>query len=91
MAAHGTPSATAIFQVSVGAVRSKNIKGKSPADLLVLPESDHYAALRCTSEAPLDFSALKLDIYVAPSSFEWTMVFTHEHPYGPYLARADWR
>jgi len=61
------------------------------ADLLVLPEGDHCSAIRCTSSAPLDFSNLYIDVYVAPSSYEWTMVFTHEHPmYGPYFSWAKW-
>ena len=61
------------------------------SDLLVLPENDHYVAIRCTSSYPVDFSGLG-DVYVAPNSFEWTMAFTHEDPtYGPYFARADWR
>jgi hypothetical protein len=61
------------------------------AGLLVLPESDHEIAIRCTSSSPVDFLGLN-DVYIAPSSFEWTMVFTHEHPeYGPYFAGAEWR
>lgn len=66
-------------------------QARGSGDLLVLPESDRYAAIRCTSSVPVDFSPLRLDIYVAPSSFEWTMVFTHQYPeYGPYFARAEW-
>jgi hypothetical protein len=62
------------------------------AALLVLPEDDHCAAIRCASSSPVDFSGLYLDVYIAPDSFEWTMVFTHEHPmYGPYFSRAMWR
>lgn len=61
------------------------------AGLLVLPEDDHSGAIRYTSSAPVDFSKLYLDLYIAPPSFEWTMVFTHEHPdYGPYFSRAEW-
>jgi hypothetical protein len=61
---------------------------QEPTELLVLAED---AAIRCTSNAPVDFSGFG-DVYVAPSSFEWTMAFTHEEPeYGPYFARADWR
>lgn len=57
--------------------------------LLVLPESDHETAIRCTSSAPVDFSGMG-DVYIAPTSFEWTMVFTHEDPdFGPYFARAE--
>lgn len=65
---------------------------QNAADLLVLPEDDRYAAVRCTGSVPINFSALSLDVYVAPSSFAWTMVFTHEYPeYGPYFAHARWR
>jgi hypothetical protein len=61
------------------------------SDLLVLPDDNHVAAIHCTSISPVDFSGLALDVYIAPSSFEWTMVFTHEHPiYGPYFSRAKW-
>jgi hypothetical protein len=57
--------------------------------LLVLPEDDHETAIRCTSRAPVDFSGMG-DIYIAPTSFAWTMVFTHEDPdYGPYFARSE--
>jgi hypothetical protein len=64
---------------------------QNSTDLLVLPESDHEAAIRCTSSSPVDFSGLG-DVYISPSSFEWTMVFTHEDPeYRPYFARAEWR
>jgi hypothetical protein len=42
-------------------------------DLLVLPESDHDLAIRCTSSFPVDFTTLRRDIYVAPSSFAWTI------------------
>jgi hypothetical protein len=59
---------------------------QNSTDLLVLAED---AAIRCTCSKPVDFSGLG-DVYVAPSSFDWTMVFTHEHPdYGPYFARAN--
>jgi hypothetical protein len=62
---------------------------QSATDLLVLPEDDRETAIRCTSGKPVDFSGLG-DVYVAPGSFDWTMVFTHEHPeYGPYFARAN--
>jgi hypothetical protein len=65
---------------------------QNSADLLVLPEDDHCSAIRCTSSSPVDFSGLCLDVYIAPSSYEWTMVFTHDHPtYGPYFSRAEWR
>ena len=58
-------------------------------DLLVLPEDDHEKAIRCTSRVPVNFSEMG-DIYIAPSSFAWTMVFTHEDPeYGPYFARSE--
>lgn len=61
------------------------------AGLLVLLEDDHSIAIRCTSCSPVDFSPLYLNLYIAPPSFEWTMVFTHEHPdYGPYFSRAAW-
>ena len=61
------------------------------ADLLVLPEDDHTTAIRCTSRYPVNFSGLCVDVYIAPSSYEWTMVFTHEHPeYGPFFSRAEW-
>ncbi len=64
---------------------------ESSENLLVLPEDDHEVAFRCTSDSPVDFSGLLIDVYVSPDSFEWTMVFTHEHPlYGPYYSRADW-
>jgi hypothetical protein len=57
--------------------------------LLVLPEDDRETAIRCTSSAPVDFSGMG-DIYIAPESFAWTMVFTHEDPdYGPYFARFE--
>ena len=59
-------------------------------DLLVLPEDG--LGIRCTSKSPIDFSSLFLDLYIAPTSYEWTMVVTHEHMWlGPYFARAGWR
>lgn len=57
--------------------------------LLVLSEDDHKTAIRCTSSAPVDFSGMG-DVYIAPTSFAWTMVYTHEDPeYGPYFARSE--
>lgn len=58
-------------------------------DLLVLPEDDRETAIRCTSSTPVDFSGMG-DVYIAPTSFAWTMVFTHEDPdYGPYFAQSE--
>ena len=66
-------------------------RAQDSAGLLVLPHDDHEIAIRCTSGSPVDFSGLG-DVYISPSSFEWTMVFTHEDPeYEPYFARADRR
>jgi hypothetical protein len=60
-------------------------------ELLAIPEGSPQVAIRFTSEQPIDFSGLYLDLYVGPQSFEWTMVFTHEHPhYGPYFSQANW-
>ncbi|WP_299393809.1 DUF4275 family protein [Pelagibius sp.] len=60
-------------------------------ELLVLPERSSSAAFRCSSAVPPDSSRLRFDVYVAPSDFAWTMVFTHENEwYGPYFSRAEW-
>ena len=68
----------------------RKYEAQESVELLVLPEADHVAAIRCASPFPLDFSGLCLDVYVGPPSFAWTMVFTHEHPdYGPYFARVQ--
>ncbi len=65
---------------------------QSSTDLLVLPDDDHLPSIRCSTPAALDFSGLCIDVYVAPRSYEWTMVFTHEAPdFGPYFSRAAWR
>jgi len=66
-------------------------RAQAGADLLVLPEDDRCQAIRFTSTSPVDFSELCLDVYVAPASLHWTMVFTHEGlNYGPYFSRAEW-
>jgi hypothetical protein len=77
------------FFPSVGRHRAlRDYSEQSADDLLALPENDHDLAIRCTSSLPIDFSPLRQDIYVAPSSLAWTMAFTHEDPiYGPYFAR----
>ncbi len=77
------------------AVRGRRALGdyaaQSSTDLLVLPDDDHLLGIRCSSPAPLDFFGLCIDVYVAPCSYEWTMVFTHEDPdFGPYFSRAEW-
>ena len=60
-------------------------------EFLVLTEGKPEVALRCIGSNLPDFSGLNADIYVAPPSFEWTMVFTHEGPdFGPYFSRAEW-
>jgi hypothetical protein len=39
----------------------------------------------------LDFSQLRMDLYLMPPSLEWTMVFTHEQPgIGPFFSMAQW-
>ena len=64
---------------------------QSASELLVLPERSSAAALCYSNDVPLDFSHLNLDLYVAPSDFAWTMVFTHEGELcGPYFSRAKW-
>ncbi|GAB4231341.1 MAG: hypothetical protein Tsb0032_37590 [Kiloniellaceae bacterium] len=61
------------------------------SEFLVLPERSNDPALRCSGPALPDFSGLYRDLYVAPASFEWTMVFTHERElFGPYFSRAGW-
>jgi hypothetical protein len=78
------------FPSVCGRLAFREYSTQDTTDLLVLPESEHELAIRCTSSFPIDFSPLsRQDIYVAPSAFAWTMVFTHEAPiYGPYFARA---
>ena len=72
------------------ALHEYSIKG--PTDLLVLPEDDHIAAIRCKHSSPVNFSGLCIDVYVTLNSYDWTMVFTHEHPsYGPYFSKSEWR
>lgn len=88
----GGPSWHTFSQGSYPSLRGKpawrEYEAQESAELLVLPEEDHVTAIRCASPSPLDFSGLFIDVYVAPPSFAWTMVFTHEHPdYGPYFAR----
>ncbi|HIP79650.1 MAG TPA: DUF4275 family protein [Kiloniellaceae bacterium] len=60
-------------------------------ELLVLPERSSSAAFRCSSAVPPDFSHLRDNLYIVPSDFAWTMVFTHEKEWdGPYFSRAAW-
>jgi hypothetical protein len=62
------------------------------ADFFIIPEVKDLPGLRCTSGALPDLSSLKLDLYVSPPDFAWTMVFTYEQPWhGPYFARREWQ
>jgi len=63
-----------------------------PADFFIIPEVEELPGLRCTSMALPDLSSLRLDLYVFPPDFAWTMVFTHESPWrGPYFSRREWQ
>ena len=65
--------------------------GQPAGTFLVLTERSNDAALRCEGPALPDFSDLRQDVYVAPPTFDWTMVFTHEgEALGPYFSRAEW-
>ncbi len=60
-------------------------------EIIVLTERCNDLAFRSTEADLPDFSDLYQDVYVAPSNFAWSMVFTHERDaFGPYFSRADW-
>jgi hypothetical protein len=59
-----------------------------PCSFVVLSaESRQTFGFACEGKPP-DRLKARIDIIVAPTSLEWTMVFTHEEPmYGPYFAK----
>lgn len=61
-------------------------------EIFVIPESDRYPAVLVEeASAPINFSLLRLDLYISPAALEWTMVYTHGHPlYGPFFAWLEW-
>lgn len=60
-------------------------------ELLVLEEGEAGQAFMLGECAPIHFDRCGLDLCVVPSSFDWTMVFTHEQPQiGPFFCRRAW-
>lgn len=59
--------------------------------LLVFLDDDDREAFEFGGCAPIDFGPCGVDLYVVPSTLEWTMVFTHEQPQiGPFFCRRTW-
>jgi hypothetical protein len=61
------------------------------AKLFAISEEDEREAFEFEGCAPIDFSPCDVDLYVVPSTLDWTMVFTHEQPdIGPFFCRRTW-
>ena len=62
-----------------------------PETFFVMPEEWSFGFGVRAAGAPMpDLTFLTNDLYVFPESLDWTMVFTHEHGYGPYFTRREW-
>ena len=60
----------------------------SAQDVVVIPESwSGGCGVRCRGPSLPRFVDYRDDLYVFPESLDWSMAFTHEHPWlGPYFA-----
>jgi hypothetical protein len=59
--------------------------------LFVISEDEGRHAFKFGGCVPIDFGPCGEDLYVVPSTLDWTMAFTHEQPeIGPFFCWRSW-